>query len=55
MSLEILAIIFFFWKKKDQLSNFIKILAVGAELFNADGRDETNSRFWQFCDIAPKI
>ena len=41
----------YFWtdfSKKMQISNFMKILAVGAELFNADGRtyshNEVNSR-----------
>jgi len=36
------------------MPNFIKIRPVGAELFHADGRtdgrDETNSRFSQFCE-----
>ena len=39
-----------------QISNFVKILSVGAECFRADRRtdrrDEDNSRFSQFCDCA---
>jgi hypothetical protein len=35
------------------MSNFVKIRAVGAELFRENGEtdrhDETNSRFSQFC------
>ena len=45
-------------KKNPQISNFIKIRLVGAELFDADGRtdrhEETNSRFSQFCEGAYK-
>ena len=40
-----------------QISNFTKILSVGAELFHAERRrtdtpDEANSRFSQFCEHA---
>jgi hypothetical protein len=30
------------------MSNVIKIRALGAELFHADGHDEANGRFSQF-------
>ena len=30
----------------------MKIRTVTAELFQADGHDETNSRFWQVCESA---
>jgi hypothetical protein len=40
--------------KNTQISNFMKIRAVGAELFRADrrtnGHDETKSHFSQFCE-----
>ena len=40
--------------RKASVSNLIRIRPVGAELFYADGqtdrRDETNSRFSQFCE-----
>jgi hypothetical protein len=40
--------------KNPQISNFIKLRPVGAELFHADGRtdghDEAISRFSQFCE-----
>jgi hypothetical protein len=46
-----------FWKNT-QISNFMKIRPVGAELFHAGGqtdrRDEVNSRFSQFCERAWK-
>jgi len=35
-----------------QISNFMKIRPVRAELFHADGHDEGNSRFSQFCKRA---
>ena len=42
--------------KNTQISNFMKIRPVGAELFYADGRrdihDEASSRFSQFCERA---
>ena len=42
--------------KNLQISNFMKIRPVGAELFHAerqsDGQDEANSRFSQFCERA---
>jgi hypothetical protein len=42
--------------KIPQISNFMKIHPVGAELFYADGQvdrhDEANSRFSQFCESA---
>jgi hypothetical protein len=34
--------------KKAQISDFITIRPVEAELFHADGHDETNIRFSQF-------
>jgi hypothetical protein len=44
---------------KAQISNFIKIRPVGADLFHAVGRldthDEANSRFSQFCECAWKL
>ena len=48
----------FFFSKNIQISNFIKIRPVGAELSHADRRtvgrtdrhDEANSRLSQFCD-----
>jgi len=37
------------FSKYPQISNFLKICPVGAELFHADRQyDETNSRFSQF-------
>ena len=39
-----------FRKKKAQIWTFIKIGKVGAKLFYADGHDEANSRFSQFCE-----
>ena len=38
--------------EKAQMSSFIKIRPVGAELFYAEGHDEANSRFSQFCERA---
>jgi hypothetical protein len=35
--------------KNTQISNFMKIRPVGAELFHAGGHDKTNSGFPQFC------
>jgi hypothetical protein len=47
------------FKKNPQISNFIKIRPVGAELFHADGQterhEETNRRFSQFCKSAYKL
>ena len=40
--------------KNTQISNLVKILLVGAELFHADRHDETNSCFSQFCGRAYK-
>jgi hypothetical protein len=41
-----------------QISNFMKIRPMGAELFHTDrltnGHDEANSRFLQFCERASK-
>jgi hypothetical protein len=45
-----------FEKKKIQISSFIKIRPVGAELFHADGRtdehDEAKCHFSQFFELA---
>jgi len=42
--------------KDTQISKFIQILTVGAEILHADGRtaghDEAKSRFSQFCESA---
>jgi len=47
-----------------QISNFMKIRSVGAELFPSDGRtegirqdghDKANGRFLQFCKRAEKL
>jgi len=51
----ILKLLDILWKNTE-ISNFMKILAVGTELFHVDGRidrqadrkDETNARFSQF-------
>jgi hypothetical protein len=48
------------FKKNPRLSNYIKILPLGAELFVTDGRtdgqaaryDDINSRFSQLCECA---
>jgi hypothetical protein len=40
------------FSKKAHISSLIKIGPVGAEFFHADWHDETNSRFWQFCERA---
>jgi hypothetical protein len=43
------------FEKKTQISSFIKIRPVGAELFHADGHTdghEANSHFSQFCERA---
>jgi hypothetical protein len=44
------------FSKNTQISNFMKIRPVGAELFHADrrtdGQDEVNSSFSQFCERA---
>jgi len=44
------------FSKNPQISNFMKIRPVGAELFHADGRtdrhDEANIRSSQFCERA---
>ena len=46
-------------KKNSQISNFMKILPVEAELFHGDGKtdrqkrhDNTNTGFLQFCERA---
>jgi hypothetical protein len=48
----------FFFSKNAQISNFMKISLLGAELFHAnrgtDGHDEANSSFSQFCERALK-
>jgi hypothetical protein len=45
------------FSKTPQMSNFIKLRPLGAELFHADGqthrRDEGYSRFLQFCQKRP--
>ena len=45
-------------EENSQISNRMKILPVGAELFNANGRtdrhDEAYRRFSQFCECALK-
>jgi len=47
-----------FGKKNTQISNFLKIRPIGAELFHADGQtnihDEASSRFSQYCVRAKK-
>jgi len=44
------------FSKNVKISNFMKIRAIGAELFHADGwtdgHDEANSHFSQFCERA---
>jgi len=44
------------FSKNTQMSNFMKIRPVGAELFHADGwmdrHEEANSRFSEFCERA---
>ena len=46
------------FSRNPQISNFLKIRRVGAELFHADVQtdrhDESNSRFSQFCESAYK-
>ena len=46
------------FSKITQISNFMKICPVGAELFyvdrQTDRHDEANSRFSQFCELAYK-
>ena len=45
--------------EKSQISGFIKIWPVKAELFHADrrtdGHDKANARFSQFCERAKKV
>ena len=41
-------------KKISQVTFHKKIRPIGAELFHADGHDETKSRFSQFCERAYK-
>ena len=47
------------FKKKAQISTFIKVCIVGAELFHVDGRtdrlDEANNRFSQVCKRTKKV
>jgi hypothetical protein len=38
--------------EKPSSTKFKKIRPVGTELFQADGHDEVNSRFWQFFERA---
>jgi len=46
------------FSKNNQISNFMNIRPMGAELFHADRRrdlhDKANSRFSQFCERAKK-
>jgi hypothetical protein len=46
------------FSKNPQISNFMKIRQMGAELFHAngqtDGHDESDSRFPEFCQSAQK-
>ena len=39
-----------YFSENNQISNFMKICLVGAELFYAYGHKEANSRFPQFCE-----
>jgi hypothetical protein len=45
-----------YFQKNTEISNFVKIRPVGAELFHADNRterhDEAKIRFAQFCERA---
>jgi hypothetical protein len=41
-----------FEKKKLKISSFMKIRPAEVDLFHADGRDEANSRFSEFCKRA---
>ena len=47
------------FSKNPQISDFIKILPVGAEMFNDDGRTDRHNdaytRISEFCDLAKKI
>jgi hypothetical protein len=47
------------FEKSTQISNFMKICPMGAELFQAGGRtdrhDESNSRFSQFSESAKQM
>jgi len=49
-------ILYVYFRKNSQISKFMKIRPMEAELFHTDGRtdghDEANSRFSQFCDSA---
>jgi len=38
------------FQKSTQITNFMKIHPVGAELFQADGQTDMNSRFSQLCE-----
>jgi len=38
--------------KNTQISNFVKIRPVRAELFQVDRHDESNSSFMQYCERA---
>jgi hypothetical protein len=40
------------FSKNTQVSNFMKIRPVGAELFPAGGHEEANSRSLQLCECA---
>jgi hypothetical protein len=42
------------FRKKKQISTFIKIRPVGPELFQTDRHDKANSRFSKFCERAWK-
>ena len=45
------------FSKNTQISCFMKILSLGAELFHADGRTDMTKVIFAFCNIAnaPKI
>jgi len=43
------------FSKNTQISSFMQICPVGAELFHADRRDKANSRFSQFCEMPKNL
>ena len=44
-----------FGKKKNEISNFMKILSVGAELFQADGRTDMTRLIVAFRNFAIRL